>query len=402
MRTQYKTQCPRCQTIYPMPNDKLNQPKARANCGKCHHTFFLNSNLIQPDELVIPKPVTTEVNVSAIQTATEPESAPSVTVPAGIISAQEAVANAQKRAIGTPMPTPEPAPIAPQNNSSAHNIDITGAAESIDFDGLDSFLNSDVVVAPKVQKTVDAPIDREAAALIDDLLGDNQHKTAAKEPPKPAPEPKKTTTNSRLKDAMSDIFGTELAKIPTATTNTISAEKKAQQQRTEQRLASQSPSQEKIAKKRGFFGQLMWIVGCLGLLVLMAGQYIIFNTDNIARHPEQAQLVLSICGNISCNLPNADPNAFSSTYELQNGKNNATNLIGTITNDSDEDQLYPNLKVSVYGNNSKILGDFVVTPKDYLTTKQRLLSANQGKRYMFTLPDITPNQISQIKIEPFY
>lgn len=47
----YKTQCPRCHTIYPMPESKLGDEKARANCGQCQHTFFLNAHLIYEEPL---------------------------------------------------------------------------------------------------------------------------------------------------------------------------------------------------------------------------------------------------------------------------------------------------------------------------------------------------------------
>lgn len=51
----HKTQCPRCHTIYPMPADKLGDDKARANCGKCRHTFFLNAHLV--NESTQPEPI---------------------------------------------------------------------------------------------------------------------------------------------------------------------------------------------------------------------------------------------------------------------------------------------------------------------------------------------------------
>lgn len=383
MRTQYKTQCPRCKTIYPMPAEKLDQPKARANCGKCHHTFFLNANILKPtDESFQPKPVTTEVNSGAVQTIaqsatptapapstqtaqTTPEVPPAVTVPTGIISAQQAVANAQKQSaselLNKEKAVSEPAPTK-----------TTNATPEMDYDGLDEFLKGDVVATPTKQEPVKAEPDPFAAVPA-------------------APTTKQNTNNA---------FGSEFAKIPTAAA-AKPLDKEQLQRRAEQRLAGNSPSQEKIAKQRSVFGQLMWLVGCIGLLVLMAGQYIIFNADEIAKHPSQVGILSTLCQSVACNLPKADPNAFSNAYELQ-AVNADTNLIGTLKNNSGEDQLYPNLKISVYGGNGQLLGDFVATPKDYLTTEQRLLSANQGKRYMFTLPNVMAGTVGKVNIEPFY
>lgn len=58
MSSRYQTQCPRCHTIYPMPESKLGDEKARANCGKCQHTFFLNAHLVNANSAkpVAPEP----------------------------------------------------------------------------------------------------------------------------------------------------------------------------------------------------------------------------------------------------------------------------------------------------------------------------------------------------------
>lgn len=54
MSSHHQTQCPRCHTIYPMPESKLGDQKARANCGKCQHTFFLNAHLVNANQPTKP------------------------------------------------------------------------------------------------------------------------------------------------------------------------------------------------------------------------------------------------------------------------------------------------------------------------------------------------------------
>lgn len=498
MRTPYKTQCPRCKTIYPMLPEKLDNPKARANCGKCHHIFFLNANLVKDDQPFAPKPVTTEVNTTAIQKvavttpatpstseATLAQSAPQSAQPiaqptpqpnigisqkssqtiAKLVKEQpelnathtakqtnpfaaidalihnnlEAQANpetvsptptqttmqvaTQPVAQSVVQPTTQATPsaqntvahTAPQS-STIHNTSQTLAPQrhinpnanqaipesSAYFDELDDFMKNDVVIPPPQGKASQATTDsskessKDDDAWFDDLLGNNKRPAGVV-----VDAINGKSAKSAKKDEMSDIFGEDFAKIPTISA-TATLDKKELQRRAEERLAAQSPSQEKLSKERGILGQFMWIIGSIGLLLALAVQYVIFNTDNIAKHPRQSQLLHSVCQLAACNLPKADPNAFSSVYELQVGKaDHTTYLIGTLKNESGEDQLYPNLKISVYNHNG-LAGDFVATPKDYLTTEQRLLPANQGRRYMFTLVDILPSEVSKVKIEPFY
>lgn len=106
MRTPYKTQCPRCKTIYPMLPEKLDNPKARANCGKCHHIFFLNANLVKDDQPFAPKPVTTEVNTTAIQKVAVTTPATPSTSEATLV--QSAPQSTPQSAQPIAQPTPQP------------------------------------------------------------------------------------------------------------------------------------------------------------------------------------------------------------------------------------------------------------------------------------------------------
>lgn len=429
-----------------MPNDKLDKPKARANCGKCHHTFFLNSNLIKfadvpndttktedasPQNHTMPSPVTAAVpanraaaiasnetgttvadaqksvqNLAQSATATLGSSAVSAVSratnttnqTAESISAKSSQTIAQLIKEKPELSTPHVLPKTQDNNSTTSPLVesdkfvrnhtelpvVQTAPDSLD--GLDDFLKNN---NPTNKIDTPAPKESQSDEWLDELLKDEK-------------KPAKTLVSalSRSTESPKDSIGGAFDHIPTASSGTV-LDKNELQKRAIQRLHAQSPSHEKISKSRGILGHFMWIVGSLILLGLMVAQYIIFNADEIAKRPSQAQLIHTICNNLSCNLPKADPNAFSNAYEIQAGNGKGANLIGTLQNNTGDNQLYPNLKVSVYGHN-KFIGDFVVSPENYLTTPQRLLGANQGKRYMFTLIDVNAQDISKVQIEPFY
>lgn len=388
MTTLYKTQCPRCQTIYPMPDEKLSQPKARANCGKCHHTFFLNAHLIanEPPPPPAPKAERPKPIINPSPIASTPATPP--------ISAQEAVAKARAKHQADKNGQSISAKSAQTLSKLANEMpEEDGFGD--DFDGLDDFLKGDVQVAPlqaatNKNQTVETGEEEAWAAK---LLAEEEKKEATKAVMQAISKPS---------DDMSDVFGAEFDNIRVVSA-TASLDKKELQKRAEQRISAQSPSQEQLVRHRGIAGQLLWIVSSLAMLGLMIAQYAFFDLDNILKQHKPIEPVIhKACELLKCELPQADLTAFNHSYELQQSKTpTSTDLIGTIDNTSSSEQLYPNLKISVYGQN-RFIGEFVAAPSDYLTTQQRLLGKNQGKRYMFTLSDVTPNEIARVNIEPFY
>lgn len=310
-----------------MPAEKLGDEKARANCGKCRHTFFLNAHLVD----------TSQTSKDDLTTRQAPRSK-------------------------------KPKPASKDNTS---NLQIDNQTDNLDLDGLDDFLHPD-------KNTSNSSDGNEA--WLDELI--NNH------------DPIKTIPTSRTNDDLSELIGADLETlIPEAP-----SEKNPDiiRQKISERI-SHSPSQEQLVTKRSLLGQIMWGIGALSLLGFLAGQYIFFNGDGLAK-AGKGSFISNLCK--TC-LPSADISTLTTNYSLQNGQADfSTDLIGTINNTSATAQLYPNLKISVMGKNG-LIGDLALAPKDYLDTPQKLIGASSNGRFMLTL-DAPIQEIVSVRIEPFY
>lgn len=155
MSSRYQTQCPRCHTIYPMPESKLGEEKARANCGKCQHTFFLNAHLIDTK----PQP-------------SKPKSQPkSPTIPNQVIFDDTA-----------------------DNGKESTEINFDG-------DGLEDFLKQEFeTTTPKPRNTAD-----EDESWLEDLLKSDNNTLPS------------TPISKRPNDELSDVMGMDISSyIPSA------------------------------------------------------------------------------------------------------------------------------------------------------------------------------------------
>ena len=150
---------------------------------------------------------------------------------------------------------------------------------------------------------------------------------------------------------------------------------------------------------------VFWGMGSGLLILILLTQYIIFNIDTLAKNPAAAQRLQAICAVMPCTIPSADIDAFTitkpkvSASQLKNEKI-FSDIQATLLNGSTQTQLLPNLKVSIYSQNT-IIGEFVAEPSDYLTSRETKLAAERRKSIMFTVP-ITAKKISKVVIESFY
>lgn len=150
---------------------------------------------------------------------------------------------------------------------------------------------------------------------------------------------------------------------------------------------------------------LLWGAGCLVLILSLFAQYIIFNLNTLIKNPDHAARLEAVCAIAACRLPSANLDAFSisdPTFRASKIKAATTysDVQATLSNQSDETQLVPSLKVSIYGSEA-LIGEFIAMPNDYLMARQSQLSANYSQSFMFTIP-LTHQQIDKITIEPIY
>lgn len=150
---------------------------------------------------------------------------------------------------------------------------------------------------------------------------------------------------------------------------------------------------------------LLWTAGCLVLVLSLFAQYVIFNLNTLLKNPEYSAYLTTVCAIAVCRLPSADLDAFVITdLSFDNSGIKAANKFmdvqATLENKSSDSQLFPSLKVSIYGGNS-LLGEFIALPEDYLIGRQNQLAAGYGKPFKFTIP-ITASKVSEVIIEPIY
>lgn len=158
-------------------------------------------------------------------------------------------------------------------------------------------------------------------------------------------------------------------------------------------------------KERRSLATLLWLIGCLVLVLALFAQYVVFNLNTLLKNPDHAARLETVCAIAACSLPSADLEAFIiadidfSASKIENA-NTFTDIKATLENQSTKTQLLPSLKVSIYDHDS-LLGEFIALPEDYLIGRQEQLAAGYGKPFVFTIP-ISAKQISQVTIKAIY
>ena len=168
---------------------------------------------------------------------------------------------------------------------------------------------------------------------------------------------------------------------------------------------SQAHLQSSVVTTPQPISTLLWSVG-IGLLILfLIMQYIIFNIDSLAKNPAVGSSLQAACSVMHCTMPSADINAFvitKPTVKASQVKNSRTfsDIQAQLINESGKTQLLPNLKVSIY-NEDTIIGEFVAQPSDYLLSSETKLGTERHKSVMFTVPIII-KKVTKVMIEPLY
>ncbi|OPH35758.1 DUF3426 domain-containing protein [Moraxella lacunata] len=350
-----QTKCPHCQTTYPMPTAKLGDPNARAKCGKCQQVFFLNANLVSSSP------------AAQAQRQATPDPQPAQTA--------QTVARPTPKRTKRVKPAPTEGMIHDEMDGVEENKPKAVSGVSFSDDELDSFLKDNISFAPTVAKsTKDEMADSEGGeSWADDLLKDT----------KPVSTAQTTNTNSTTNNVDLDAI------IPVATP-------KPKKPTSIKEIQPNKPTAQQLASKKSLGSQLLWLVGCLLLVGLLAVQYALFNVDKLAKNPETASLAHTVCGVVPCNIPSADLNGLEVTSSLENQKD----VIIDITNKTSSEQLFPYLLVQFKDGNGVVVADFVADTKDYLGESQTTLLANQHKRVMLSANSAP--KASSVTVTPFY
>lgn len=355
----HQTKCPSCHAIYPMPSAKLGDPNAKARCGRCQQVFLLNDNLVVFEDTQKKK----GVNLDALN-AVIPE-----------------------------MPTP-PAPKPKKREKPVPTGDVifddmddedddTGKKDvKVSFSDreLDSFLNNDVSFHQPTTSTLDEQkSQQDDESWVKDLLDDSK-------PSAPTQNSQHAYTSRPSGVDFDDV-------IPVAPPP---PKKNVALHRI---LADKDPTAQELASRTPLGVQLAWLLGCMLLVGVLLAQYVFFNLNTIVKNPSHASLLNNLCAVAKCTLPKPDLSALTITHD-HTSKDFNTNIIVRIHNKGADPVLFSHLLVTAKDVNGKVLGEFVVADKDYISEGQNSLLGGQNKRIMLTVN--TVKFVSTVDVKPFY
>lgn len=175
-------------------------------------------------------------------------------------------------------------------------------------------------------------------------------------------------------------------------------------EKMQQRLLTDSSSANN-SQKKSVISFILWLIGCILLVALSVVQYAVFNINSLVKQPTAQAKLVTVCNILYCRLPSADLSKLH-IAKVQHGHSrvgdfaNETDIFASIVNVSNVKQLYPNLKISIYGVNG-LLAELVLQPKDYLLSEKQIEMATAENFFMLTVP-INDDDIRKIDIVPFY
>ena len=210
--------------------------------------------------------------------------------------------------------------------------------------------------------------------------------------------------NANAKRGMDGLFNTDIFdQIPIDTGSEQQADLLAYQQKIDERLSQQVSSQQSLNAK--FFNMgIVWGLGSLLLIFVLAAQYIIFNINTLITSTTNAALLSTICHKIpACQLPLADTELIDvQMLALAHSSKQAgqTDLVFTLTNTTDNHIIYPSVKVSLRNGNT-ILAQTLLTPSHYLEAGNNYLMPHQIKPIKLRI-DFPKTKVQAANIELVY
>jgi hypothetical protein len=398
MTTPIKTQCPHCQACFKLQQTQLNKVNTAVCCDQCQQSFLVNKHLI----------VTTDTPPKmADSTTTDPNNTSNVKPPI-----HKQLSNKQSSAVLS-------------SDSLIHDgliyddMDIDEADESsLEYDSLenmDAWLthatdssHTNSIASNKLDKTPKSAAQSASAATQSTSPAQVALSSAAA-----------NNIHANIDDTTDNAWLEDLLKEQKNNDNSIQEDTDLSQlllsmgvpfrdeDRTHEERVKKMQAQAKFAPTpaRHSIASLLWTLGCLVLALLLFAQYVIFNLETLVKNPAHAERLQTICTIAACSLPSADLSALTITelnHKPSQIKKTGTfsEVSATLNNQSPQAQLYPNVKVSVYGTDA-LLGEFIAAPDDYLLSTQNQIAAASRRQLLFTIP-VANAQIREVRINPIY
>ena len=403
MTTPIKTQCPHCQACFKLQQTQLNKVNAAVCCDQCQQSFLVNKHLI----------VTTDTLPNSVDTTTAH--------PNNINDAKSTIKKQQpSKAL--------PADSLIHDGLIYDDMDIEESDESsLEYDSLESM---DAWLNQATDSThTTSTANKQANKLNKSPLSATQSTSisaAATATTKPSSPAQVALSSAAANNIHANIDNTtdnawleDLLKEQNTSDNSIQEDTDLSQlllsmgvpfrdeDQTHEERVKKMQAQAKFAPApaRHSVASLLWTLGCLVLALLLFAQYVIFNLETLVKNPAYAERLQKICTVAACSLPSADLSALTITeltHKSSQIKKSGTfsEVSAMLNNQSVQAQLYPDVKVSIYGTDA-LLGEFIAAPNDYLLSTQNQIAADSRRQLLFTIP-VANTQIREVRINLLY
>lgn len=389
----YNAKCPNCQHAFKINDEQLAVKNGYVRCSYCK-TIFSATEQLEQQKI----------------TNNNPLASPSNQMPSALIDDkseeilfddESGIDEAGNLIVDEPVKPISPYPLSQSHTKSAYaksNSTIDDLEIIDNFDQLPIAKNSN----PKVLIGDEDAVEAIDLAQDNETLGDEQAWLLSLMAQ--ADDNEAADDTAGAKRGMDGVFNTDIFdQIPIDTRSEQQADLLAYQQKIDERLSQQVSSQQALNAKI-FNMSIIWGLGSLLLVFLLAAQYIIFNINTLITSTTNAALLSTICHKIpACQLPLADTGLIDvQMLALAHSSKQAgqTDVVFTLTNTTDNNIIYPSVKVSLRNGNT-ILAQTLLTPTDYLEAGNNYLMPHQIKPVKLRI-DFPKTKVQAANIELIY
>lgn len=389
----YNAKCPNCQHAFKINDEQLAVKNGYVRCSHCK-TIFSAADQLEQQKITNNNPLASPSN----QTSSALIDDKSEEI---LFDDESGIDEAGNLIVDEPVKPISPYPLSQSHTKSAYaksNSTIDDLEIIDNFDQLPIAKNSN----PKVLIGDEDAVEAIDLAQDNETLGDEQAWLLSLMAQ--ADDNEAADDTAGAKRGMDGVFNTDIFdQIPIDTRSEQQADLLAYQQKIDERLSQQVSSQQSLNAKIFNMG-IIWGLGSLLLVFLLAAQYIIFNINTLITSKANAAVLSNICHKIpACQLPIADTGLIDvqmlalAHSSKQAGK---TDLVFTLTNSTDNNIVYPSVKVSLRSGNT-ILAQTLLTPTDYLEAGNNYLMPHQIKPVKLRI-DFPKTKVQAANIELIY
>nr|WP_309594442.1 DUF3426 domain-containing protein [Moraxella osloensis] len=394
----YDAKCPNCQHAFKINDEQLAVRHGYVRCSHCK-TIFSAAEQLEQQKFANNNPLSSPNN----QTSSALIDNKSEDI---LFDDESGLDEAGNPIVNEPVKPTSPYALSKSSTTSAK---AKSTSQLDDFEIIDNFDQLPKARDSKPKK----PIldDKDAAEAIElaqdkDASGDEnawlQSLMAQADDNEAMDDASATHTNP--KRGMDGVFNTDIFdQIAVDTGSEQQADLLAYQKKIDERLSQQVSSQQSLNAKSFNMG-IIWGLGSLLLIFLLAAQYIIFNINTLITSTTNAAVLSTICHKIpACQLPLADTGLIDvQMLKIAHSSKQAgqTDVVFTLTNTTDNNIIYPSVKVSLRNGNT-ILAQTLLTPTDYLEAGNNYLMPHQIKPIKLRI-DFPKTKVQAANIELVY